>query len=87
MLHKVNKKLKHLGKDLITGDIVETGGWRNERLLLEHRYIVRTDAPHPTVSFSSDATVSKNITKSSLSSAGKKKTRKKAAKKKATKVT
>ncbi len=49
MLHKVNKSFKAFGQDLVNGDVVDTGGWRNERLLLEHRYIARTDAPRPTV--------------------------------------
>jgi len=50
MLHMVTKSFNAgSGKDLRIGDVVETGGWKNERLLLEHRYIARTDAPHPTV--------------------------------------
>jgi len=39
MLHQVLKKFKAEGQDRKPGDIVETSSWKNERLLLEHRFI------------------------------------------------
>lgn len=45
MLHQVLKKFKTGGRELKPGDIVETSGWKNERLLLEHRYIGKPSVP------------------------------------------
>ena len=56
MLYVVTKKFNAFGTDLRVDDVVDAGGWRNERLLLEHRYIARTDAPHTTVSVNFDGT-------------------------------
>jgi len=39
MLHQVLKKFKAEGQERKPGDIVETSSWKNERLLLEHRFI------------------------------------------------
>lgn len=39
MLHQVLKRFKAEGKIRQPGDIVETTSWKNERLLLEHRFI------------------------------------------------
>ena len=85
MLHKVNKQFKAFGEDLGVGDIVETGGWRNERLLLEHRYIARTDAPRPTalldIPVVSEKKTSNRSKKISLLASPLKRSRKKVAKK------
>ncbi len=39
MLHQVLKNFRAEDKDRTTGEIVETSGWRNWRLLQEHRFI------------------------------------------------
>ena len=39
MLHQVLKKFKAEGQPRKPGDIVETSSWKNERLLVEHRFI------------------------------------------------
>jgi len=45
MLHQVLKKFKAEGRMLERGEIVETSHWKNERLLLEHRFIGKPSAP------------------------------------------
>jgi hypothetical protein len=45
MLHQVLRKFKADGKDLKAGQIVETSGWKNERLLLEHRFLGKPSVP------------------------------------------
>lgn len=45
MLHEVLRRFSAEGRALKVGDLVETSGWRNERLLLEHRFIGKPSAP------------------------------------------
>ena len=45
MLHQVLKAFTAEGKQLQVGDIVETSHWRNERLLLERRFIGKPSVP------------------------------------------
>ncbi len=47
MLHQVLRKFKAEGLDRKSGDIVETSGWKNERLLLEHRFLGKPSVPQP----------------------------------------
>ena len=45
MLHQVLRKFKADGKERKAGEIVETSGWKNERLLLEHRFLGKPSVP------------------------------------------
>ena len=45
MLHQVKRKFKAEGKNLTVGEIIETSHWKNERLLLEHRFIGKPSVP------------------------------------------
>lgn len=45
MLHQVLRRFQAEGRTLKIGDLVETSHWKNERLLLEHRFIGRPSAP------------------------------------------
>lgn len=45
MLHQVLRKFKAEGVERKPGEIVETSGWKNERLLLEHRFIGKPSVP------------------------------------------
>lgn len=45
MLHQVLRRFSAEGRILKMGDLVETSHWRNERLLLEHRFIGRPSEP------------------------------------------
>ena len=49
MLHQVLKKFKAEGKIRQPGDMVETTSWKNERLLLEHRFIGVPSVPQKAV--------------------------------------
>lgn len=49
MLHQVLKKFKADGQPRKPGDIVETSSWKNERLLLEHRFIGVPSVPQKAV--------------------------------------
>lgn len=45
MLHQILKKFKAEGREMKRGEIVETSHWKNERLLLEHRFIGKPSVP------------------------------------------
>jgi len=45
MLHQVLRRFSAEGKTLKVGDLVETSHWKNERLLLEHRFVGKPSAP------------------------------------------
>jgi hypothetical protein len=45
MLHQVLRKFRAEGVDRKSGEIVETSSWKNERLLLEHRFIGKPSVP------------------------------------------
>jgi hypothetical protein len=49
MLHQVLRKFKAEGLDRKPGDIIETSGWKNERLLLEHRFLGKPSVPQSDV--------------------------------------
>ena len=45
MLCRVIKRFDANGRTLTPGEIVESGGWKWEGLLLEHRYLLPTSPP------------------------------------------
>ena len=45
MLHQILRKFRAEGMDRRPGDIVETSSWKNERLLLEHRFLGKPSVP------------------------------------------
>lgn len=45
MLYQVRKRFSAEGRKLKIGEIVETSHWRNERLLLEHGFLIKPSAP------------------------------------------
>ena len=49
MLHQVLRKFRAEGVERKAGYIVETASWKNERLLLEHRFLGKPSVPQKDV--------------------------------------
>lgn len=59
-LYRVTKKFRAGNAWLKNGDIVDATGWRNEKALVENRYLEPTDEVQPTVAVNDPPAESKN---------------------------